>query len=76
MGQVLVRDLDPEVIEHLKQRARRNNRSLQAELRAILEQAAGVNDSRVHAAVEDVRRFFAGRHFSDSAELIREDREG
>lgn len=41
MPQILVRDLDAEVIEQLKERARRHGRSLQKEAKAILEQAVG-----------------------------------
>jgi hypothetical protein len=40
MAQLLVRDLDDQVMARLKERARRNQRSLQAEARAILETAA------------------------------------
>ena len=36
MGTVTIRNLDDEVIEHAKERARRHNRSLEAELRTIL----------------------------------------
>jgi len=39
MAQILVRDIDPEVLEQLKQRAKRNNRSLSAEVKTIIEQA-------------------------------------
>lgn len=74
MSRVLVRDLEPELIEKLKARARRHNRSLQAELKDILEHAAA-SAVDVRAEVERVRAMFAGRSFSDSAELIREDRD-
>src|SRR5688572_24199730 len=40
MAQILVRDIAPEVLDQLKQRAKRNNRSLSAEVKTILEQAA------------------------------------
>ncbi|HET6520653.1 MAG TPA: hypothetical protein VFG47_12670 [Geminicoccaceae bacterium] len=76
MAQVLVRDLDERTVERLKERARTHGRSLQREAKAILEEAANaptVEEAR--AAAERVRRRFAGRTFSDSAELIREDRE-
>lgn len=76
MPQVLVRDLDEVTVERLKERARRHGRSLQREAKAILEEAANaptMADAR--AAAERVRRRFAGRVFSDSAELVREDRE-
>ena len=35
MAQVLVRDVAPEIVEKLKARAQRNQRSLEAELRMI-----------------------------------------
>jgi len=37
MAQILIRDLDPWVVEKLKQQAARNGRSLQSELRIIFE---------------------------------------
>jgi antitoxin FitA len=75
MAQVLVRELEDEVVERLKQRARRSGRSLEAELRLILQQAAVEWSPDVMAEVERIRARFAGRTFSDSAELIREDRD-
>ena len=41
MAKVLVRDLEPAVVERLKARAAQHGRSLQKELKAILEEAAG-----------------------------------
>ena len=75
MTQMLVRDLDPDVVERLKERARTNGRSLQKEVRDILEGAA--NTYTMAEAREMSSRWqerFAGRKFSDSSELIREDR--
>lgn len=40
MAQVLVRNLDDEVVERLKARAAKAGRSLESELRGILEAAA------------------------------------
>lgn len=40
MSQLLVRGLDQELVDKLKERARRNGRSLEAELRIIVTQAA------------------------------------
>ena len=74
MGQVLVRDLPTEVIRKLKMRARQHRRSLQEELKDILEQAAQQNAKNVQAKVNQVRKLFAGRKFSDSSDLIRQDR--
>lgn len=73
MSQVLVRGLDPAVIRRLKLRARRNRRSLQAELKCILEQAElGAVDAG--AKVTQIRAMLASRTFTDSTALIRRDR--
>jgi plasmid stability protein len=40
MSQILVRNIDPDVVDKLKQHAKLNKRSLEAEVRDILEQAA------------------------------------
>ena len=39
MSQILIRDLDPSFVEQLKERAKRNHRSLAAEVKVILEEA-------------------------------------
>lgn len=74
MGQVLVRNLPTEVVRKLKMRARQHGRSLQEELKNILEHAAQQNKKDVQAKVNEVRKLFAGRKFSDSSDLIRQDR--
>lgn len=78
MAQVLVRDLDEEVVESLKRRAKQDGRSLQSEVKFILEQAAEeprVDMKAARALVENIRKKFKGRRFPDSVELIREDRD-
>ena len=76
MAQVLIRGLDETVVERLKARAAASGRSLEAELRAVIEQAASFDaklaETRELAA--RLRRRLAGRQFSDSAQLIAEDR--
>jgi plasmid stability protein len=77
MARILIRDLDEEVVEILKKRARYNGRSLQSEIKLILEQAAQEPKLDMAAArriSEDFRRRFKGRKFPDTVELIREDR--
>ena len=73
MSQVLVREIDPDVLERLKRRAGMSGRSLQAELKAILEQAAR-SPGEVSALAARMRRKLSGRNHSDSAELLAEDR--
>ena len=74
MGQVLVRNLRTEVVRKLKSRAKQHRRSLQEELKEILEDAARQNAQDVQAKVNQVRKLFAGRKFGDSSKLIRQDR--
>ena len=74
MPEVLVRKLDKEAIQALKQQAKQHGRSLQAELKAILEDAARRAQLDPAKELGRVRSLFKGRRFSDSAGLIREDR--
>ena len=77
MAQILVRDLDKETVERLKKRAKDDGRSLQSEVKHILDQAAHeptVDMEAARALVENIRKKFKGRRFPDSVELIREDR--
>jgi len=74
MGQVLVRNLHTEVVKKLKLRAKEHRRSLQEELKEILEQAAQQNAKDVQTKVNQLRKLFAGRKFADSSLLIRQDR--
>lgn len=75
MAQVLVRDLDSEVVKRIKSRARQNGRSLEAELRDILEQAAAADASEARALASRLRRRLSGRAHTDSAALLAEDRQ-
>lgn len=75
MAQIIVRNLDDSVVERLKNRARTNGRSLEAEVRLILEQSAKVDTATARSMAMDMRRRLKGRKFPDISELIREDRE-
>ena len=78
MAQILVRNLDDDVVERLKARAKANSRSLQAEVKMILQHASQqVSPAEAWAAIEQFREEMkrTGRTFSDSAELIREERD-
>jgi plasmid stability protein len=76
MGQVLVRGLDDVILDRLRRRAESHHRSLEAEVRDILEQASRQLDANAARELADrVRRKLEGRPHSDSADLIREDRE-
>jgi plasmid stability protein len=76
MGSILVRGLDQKTIERLKERARLNGRSLQHEVKALLERAAATLTMReARRLSERWRHRLGGRSISDSASLIREDRD-
>jgi antitoxin FitA len=78
MAQLLVRNLDDAVVARLKDRARENHRSLQGEVKAILEDAAAqATSAEVEAILDKWQSYWKrkGKTFSDSAELIREDRD-
>ena len=78
MAQILVRNLEKDTVDRLKERARKNGRSLQAEVKMIIEQEAKaptVDRETALADLEKIRKKLKGRKFPDSAELIREDRD-
>jgi plasmid stability protein len=79
MSEVLVRNLNEAVVEQLKARARDNGRSLQAELKLILEQAAQPAQARLsraayRALADQVRAALGDRPQADSAAVLAEDR--
>ncbi|MGI2908221.1 FitA-like ribbon-helix-helix domain-containing protein [Tolypothrix sp. VBCCA 56010] len=83
MAQVLVEDLDPIILQKLETLAKQHGRSLQEELKYILQQASeqathyhsGGDIEKAREAVARAQVRYAGKTFSDSTELIREDRE-
>lgn len=76
MANVLVRDLEPSVVDRLKLRAKRQERSLQAELNSILTEVANRPDPLTE--MELLRKFrnsIKNKQQTDSAILLREDRD-
>jgi plasmid stability protein len=74
MAQILIRGLSTAVLERLKGRARYNGRTLQAELKTILQQAAGGDVNLFRKRLSKVHEMLGKKRFSDSVSLIREDR--
>ena len=74
MPDILIRGLEPETIRQLKVRAKRHGRSLQGEVKLLVEQATGAGSQHIAAMFDRWQRRFAGRRFSSSVRLIREDR--
>ncbi len=75
MAQILIRGLDASVVAQLKKQAYRDGRSLQSEVKAILEQAAQMNMHSALQLARDIRNKFKERKFGDSADIIRKERE-
>ena len=75
MPDLLIRGVDGETIEKLKSRAGKNRRSLQAELLLMVERTAAEEGAPWMEKFERVHKMLEGQHFSNSADLIREDRD-
>ncbi|MHB8880367.1 MAG: FitA-like ribbon-helix-helix domain-containing protein [Thermodesulfovibrionales bacterium] len=75
MPHLLIRNLETETIERLKERAKLHNRSLQGEAKSILELSAKMTMEEARERAIKIRASFGKKKFTDSAELIREDRD-
>ena len=75
MPNVLVRNLDDDVLTQLKAAAKANRRSLQAEIHDVLRRASARNLAETRRlSAQWLKRLRRSTH-SDSAALIREDRD-
>ncbi len=76
MDTVTIRNLDGEIVERLKYKAKQNGRSLEAEVRELLKQAADRKATEELLAIADrIAAMTPDVPQTDSAELIREDRD-
>ena len=80
MAQVLIPNLDGDVIDRLKARAKQNGISLEQELQAILTHAVKTPMEETRKKIEFLRKKIADTYhpkdgFSDIADLLREDRD-
>jgi len=75
MPDVLIRDLDPDLLTSLKAAAKTRGRSLQAEIHDILRRAGGRDLAGTRRlSAQWLKRLGQSTH-TDSAALIREDRD-
>ncbi len=75
MANLLIRDLDEQVLSHLKQAARAHGRSLQAEIHDALQRASTRSMAETRRlSAKWLKRLRRSVH-SDSTRLIREARE-
>lgn len=76
MADVTLHDVDPELLRRLEERADAHGRSIEEEVRAIVEESVPEpNMERLRRASKESLEYFRGRFFSDSTDDIREDRE-
>lgn len=74
MSQILVRNLETDVVEKLRLRAKQHGRSLQSEAKQILTRSAGMRPPEAQKAARQWHKALAGRKFPDTAGLLRQDR--
>jgi plasmid stability protein len=76
VANVLIRDIPDEVMKRFKSMAKRNKRSLQQELKMVLENTANHSSSDIFLKTSQLRERLRkkARRFTDSAELLRKDR--
>ncbi len=77
MAELVLTEVDDIVLHHLQERARRHGRTPAEEAGAILVEALRDQRLDVWGSVDAIYHHLAasGRTFSDSADLLREDRD-
>jgi len=78
MADILIRNLDENTLDRLKKRAMANNRSMNAEIKALLEEYAGTStrEEAISMIAEARVSYEAGRKSApDLMGLLREDRD-
>ena len=76
MANVLIRNISDEVLDKIKSMAKRRNRSLQKELSEAIENIANQSSFDFFQRAKELREKLRKKkvRFTDSAELLREDR--
>jgi plasmid stability protein len=67
--------IEENLIHRLAERAKRHGTSLEEEARSVIADALQKDWSSFWEKADRIQLRLKGRHFADSAELIREDRE-
>jgi plasmid stability protein len=74
MTNILIRDLDDEVVARLKLRAKNHHRSLQAELKSLVESAVQFSIAETKQVSRVWHKNLSTKKHTDSADLLHEDR--
>lgn len=77
MAEIRVRNLEDWVVEEFRRRAQRHGRSMEAELRDVLSVEAASRRKKIAEEMQALRGELFQKYglMSDSAELIRQDRD-
>lgn len=76
MATLTIRNLDEKVVKKLKKQAAAHNRSLEAEVRELLKQAAGrKTPAELRAIADRITAMTPGMQKTDSTDIIREFRD-
>jgi plasmid stability protein len=78
MAQILVRGLAPALVERWRARAKQHNRSLEAEIRQLLETEIGPTPEQYAEAVrfaDEMRRKYEGKITGNSYDFVLEERD-
>ena len=75
MKSISIRNVPNDVYAALQRMAKSNRRSLQEQIKLILEQEIKLSNRSFLAAAAEWRNRVQGRKLSDTVEMIREDRE-
>ena len=75
MPDVLVRNVEENILDQLKDRANQNGRSLQKELKLLFRSFVDADTLSSDETAAKIRNSLRGRVHSDSAELLRENRQ-
>ena len=76
MANVLIRNVPEEVLNRVKIMAKSHNRSLQQELRVVLENTVSQSSPEIYQKMAEIRKKLRRKsiEFTDSTKLLREDR--
>ena len=74
MAQIVIRNLESDVVDKLRVRAKQHGRSLESEVRTILTQTAGFSPHQAKKAALAWQKKLSGQRFPDTTELLGQDR--
>jgi len=75
MAHLVLNDVDPRIIDALRRRADPAGRSTEDEAKIVLEEALGLSRTRALREAQRIRAELGGP-FTESAEILREGRDG